>query len=236
MMIEIANVTFCYEPGSAVLNDIKAEISPGLTLLLGPNGCGKSTLMKLLAGVEKPDSGQIRIDGYDLWQEEKAARQNLAYMPEHPDLSPYATIGEIIQLVCRLRGLPLENGLRALDAVSLSGWNRATVRQLSLGQRMRALLAACFIGDPHCLLLDEPLAGMDLCMQQAILEWITSRIAGGATIVLISHELTPFVTLLSRALTIRDGQLAMLEELPEETAERTAWLEGLCRGTITLSF
>ncbi len=100
-----------------MLAGVDLEITPGLTLRLGPNGCGKSTLRKLTAGSERPDSGRIEIDGHDLWSDEVAARRGLAYVPEQPDLTPYATVREILALVCRLRGEPRERGREALARV-----------------------------------------------------------------------------------------------------------------------
>ena len=118
-MIRLRQVGFSYREGEPVLAGLDLEIAPGLTLILGPNGCGKSTLLKLAAGVERPDGGRLDIDGRDLWVEEAAARRSLAYVPEHPDLTPYATIEEIVTLTARLRGEPLSTVAQALDLVGL---------------------------------------------------------------------------------------------------------------------
>jgi ABC-type Mn2+/Zn2+ transport system ATPase subunit len=113
-VIELAGVRFAYETGSPVLDRLDLRLRPGLTLIVGPNGCGKSTLLKLIAGVERPDQGRVAIDGVDLWRDEAAARRPLAYVPEHPDLSPYASLLEVLRLVCRLRGEPVERAQAAL--------------------------------------------------------------------------------------------------------------------------
>ena len=129
-----------------MLAGVDLEISPGLTLLLGPNGCGKSTLLKLAAGIERPDSGRVEIDGHDLWIDEVAARRGLAYVPEQPDLTPYATVREILDLVCRLRGEPARARREALERVGLGKLAHRSVRELSMGQRRRAVLAAALRG------------------------------------------------------------------------------------------
>ena len=101
-MIVFQDVSYAYEAGKSVLDGVRLELPAGLVLLLGPNGCGKSTLLKLASGVEKPDAGAVLVDGKDLWKDEREARLRIAYLPEHPDLTPYATLGEVVCLVCRM--------------------------------------------------------------------------------------------------------------------------------------
>src|SRR5437764_44526 len=142
LVIRLHQASFSYRDAEPVLSGVDLTISPGLTLLLGPNGCGKSTLLKLAAGIERPDSGRIEIDGHDLWVDEVAARRGLAYLPEQPDLTPYATVREILDLVCRLRGEPRERGREALERVGLGQLAHRSVRELSMGHGPRAVLAA----------------------------------------------------------------------------------------------
>ena len=119
-MISLRDVRFAYTRGTTAFACDTLDVGPGVSLLLGPNGAGKSTLLKLLSGVEQPTAGSVCVDGHDLWREEVAARAALAYVPEHPDLTPYATVGEVLGLVCRLRGRPVDDGVRALEAVGLA--------------------------------------------------------------------------------------------------------------------
>src|SRR4029077_11871589 len=100
-MIRLRDVQFSYRTGERVLLNVSLDVGPGLTLLLGPNGSGKSTLLKIVAGVERSDAGSAEIEGVDLWKHEVSARRNLAYVSEQPDLTPYATIRDVLDLVCR---------------------------------------------------------------------------------------------------------------------------------------
>jgi ABC-type multidrug transport system ATPase subunit len=231
-MIQLSGIGFSYGPGEAVLRDLAVTIGPGLTLLLGQNGCGKSTLLKIAAGVEIPDHGRVEIDGHDLWSEEVAARRSLAYVPEQPDLTPYATVQEILGLVCRLRGEPRQAGKEALARVGLAALAHRSVRELSMGQRRRAVLAAAFIGRPRHVLLDEPLEAMDRGARDDILAWIDRLAAEGATVVTVSHDLDPFAARATRALTVREGKCLSFD-LPEDAAERRGLLERLARGEAT---
>ncbi len=231
-MIRFQNVSFAYEKSAAVLSGIDQEFQPGLTMLLGPNGCGKSTLLKLASGVEKPDTGHITIDGYDLWQDEVKARKALAYVPEQPDLTPYATIREILNLVCRLRNEPLEKGMDALDFFDLRDQASRTVRELSLGQRRRAVFAAALIGTPKYILLDEPLEGMDRKIKGEIIAWIEGHVDVGATVVVVSHTIEPFVDLTSQAITIKDGSAIHYSEIPGDARQKLSLLDNLAKGII----
>src|SRR6185369_7630124 len=235
-MIRFHKTSFSYRAGEPVLAGVDLEIGSGLTLLLGPNGCGKSSLLKLAAGVEEPDEGRVEIDGHDLWSDEVAARRTLAYVPEQPDLTPYATVREILALVCRLRGEPREKGEEALELVGLRALAHRSVRELSMGQRRRAVLAAARVGTPRHVLLDEPLEAMDRGAREDILTWIDGLLAvnsGGTAdnaVLVVSHDIEPFVPRATRALTVREGRTVTVDPLPGDTAERLALMERWARG------
>jgi ABC-2 type transport system ATP-binding protein len=229
-VIRFARASFAYKSAAPVLDRVDLEIPAGLTLLVGPNGCGKSTLLKLASGVERPDGGTIAIGGCDLWRDEIEARRGLIYLPEQPDLTPYATVGEILDLVCRLRDEPRERGRQALEAVGLLPYARRSVRELSLGQRRRAVLAAARIGRVRCALLDEPLESLDRGARDELLAWVDGLRRDGAAVVVVSHDVEPFAPRADRALTVAAGSCRRVDDLPEEAPERLALLDRLARG------
>jgi ABC-2 type transport system ATP-binding protein len=231
-MIRFERVSFAYCAAEPVLADVDVEVASGLTLLLGPNGCGKSTVLKLASGVERPDAGRIEIDGHDLWRDEVAARRGLAYVSEQPDLTPYATVREILLLVCRLRGEPRQRVDEALELVRLTGLAHRSVRELSMGQRRRAVLAAARIGTPRHVLLDEPLEAMDRGAREDILAWIDRLLAAGSTVLVVSHDLEPFAARVTRALTVQDGRCTAVDALPGDSEARWTLLERLARGEV----
>jgi len=204
-MITFDDVRFSYVADGIAITIPRLTIDPGLTLVVGPNGAGKSTMLRLIAGVERPTTGTVRIEGHDLWTEEVAARRGLAYVPEHPELTPYATIGDTALLVAGLRGVdPLE----AVDALHRAGvlpLAHRTVRELSMGQRRRALLATALIGDARVLILDEPLETMDQEMRAFIHELVRERRAAGAAVLVATHEIEPFVSDVDAVIAVRDG-------------------------------
>jgi len=229
-MIVFENVTFGYEPERAVVRKACFTLSPGLTLLLGPNGCGKSTLLKLAAGVERPEEGRILVGGAELWKDEAKARQSLAYLPEFPDITPYASIRDVMHLVCRLRGEPVMAGDRALETFGLGGEAGRSVRELSSGQRKRALFAAAIVGHPAHVLLDEPFDALDRQIADDVLAWIRQRMADGAALAVVSHAIEPFMNFATRALTVREGLVEQHETLLRSPEDRFHLLDSLARG------
>jgi ABC-2 type transport system ATP-binding protein len=228
-VIRLRNVQFSYRRGEPIIDDLSLEIESGLTLLVGPNGSGKSTLLKILAGVERPDSGTAEIDGFDLWKNEVAARRNLAYVSEHPDLTPYATIRDVISLVCRLRSESQEAGKNALAQAGLAGVAARSIREVSMGQRRRAVLSAAWVGSPKVVILDEPLEAMDRAMRGDIQLWVDRILETGAAVVIATHQIEPFVQNALRAIAVRNGGWRLVEPLPPDPLQRIALLESLSR-------
>jgi ABC-type multidrug transport system ATPase subunit len=228
-MIRLRDVQFSYWEGKPVLDHVSLDIGPGLTLLLGPNGSGKSTLLKIIGGIERPDGGTTELCGVDLWKEEIAARQHLAYVSEQPDLTPYATIRDVIDLVCRLRSHPREAGTEALARAGLASMSDRSIRELSMGQRRRAVLAAAWVGSPRIVVLDEPLEAMDRTIREEILRWIEGLLARNAAVVVATHQIEPFVDKAARAIAMTAGSCRLIDPLPIDPGQRFAVLESLSR-------
>jgi ABC-type multidrug transport system ATPase subunit len=229
-MIRFESVSFAYDRRRPLFQAVDLEIGPGLTLVLGPNGSGKSTLLKMAAGVEPPDAGRILLDGRDLWKDEVEARRGLAYLPEQPDLTPYATIKDILTLVCRLRSEPLVRVEEVLAMVGLEALGGRSVRELSLGQKRKATLAAAFLGKPGHLLLDEPLEAMDRGARDVIVAWIGLRLSEGAAAVVVSHDIDHFTASASAILALQGAKVTHYGNLPADPQSRRRQMDRLARG------
>jgi ABC-type multidrug transport system ATPase subunit len=210
-MISFRDVEFRYGKRPAVFRASSLDIGPGLTLVLGPNGAGKSTLLKLAAGIEQPTTGRVTVGHHDLWRDEVAARRSLAYVPEQPDITPYATVSEVLSMVASLREVPPSAVSSTLAETGLTDVGTRSIRELSMGQRRRVLIAAARIGAPSTLLLDEPLETMDRDMRAQILAWVTERISAGGTVVVATHEIGPFTPLATRAVQVDAGVPRVIE-------------------------
>ncbi len=207
-LVQLRGVSYRYGSGPPVLDGVDADFAAGLTLVVGPNGAGKSTLLRLVAGVERPSKGTIRLAGHDLWRAEVAARRGLVYLPEQPDLSPYASLEETLAMVCRVRGIALSRVDEVLAATQLAAHRHRSVRQLSMGQRRRGLLAAAWIGWPEIAVLDEPLEAMDREGRQQIVRWVTELRQDRVAVLLATHDFEPFVAVADEVVAVgRNGLL-----------------------------
>ncbi len=229
-MIELDGIRFGYERAAPVLDGCDLRLASGLVLLVGPNGAGKSTLLRLAAGVEAPHAGRIRVDGRDLWREEVAARRRLAFVPEHPDLTPYASVGEVLTLVARLRSAGDAAAREALEWVGLTALAHRSVRELSMGQRRRAVLAAALIATPRNVLLDEPLEAMDRAVRGRVIEWVAGLATGDRLVVVATHQLEPFLPMAGSAYTIREGRAVGVASLPDDPDARLGLVSRLAAG------
>ena len=227
-MIAFRDVEFSYDGVRLALAVPSLDIGPGLTMVVGANGSGKSTLLRIAAGVERPRKGVVSVGGHDLWREEVAARRSLAFVPEHPELTPYASIADVLQLVARLRGASYEDVANALDRVGLLEVAWHTVRELSMGQRRRAVFATALLGDPKIVILDEPLETMDQGMRELIIAWTRERRALGATVVLATHDLEPFADDVDSVIVVREGAVRVVPSA-DLGANRLESLERLAR-------
>jgi ABC-2 type transport system ATP-binding protein len=122
--------------------------------------------------------------------------------------------------------------MEALEFFSLHDLASRTVRELSLGQRRRAVFAAALIGTPRYILLDEPLEGMDRKIKNDILSWINRHVDAGAVVVVVSHTIEPFVDMTSQAITIKDGSAILYPKIPGDSDQSLALLDNLAKGII----
>jgi ABC-type multidrug transport system ATPase subunit len=135
-----------------------------------------------------------------------------------------------VRLVCRLRGVSEDAAAGAIERVGLADHASRSIRQLSQGQRRRAVLASAWVGEPSVLLLDEPLEAMDRAMRDEVIEWIRDSAAHGRTAVVASHDFGDLVDTAVAALSVHGGA-ATIHTLPDGHTARAALLDSLARGS-----
>ena len=198
----------------------------GSTALIGRNGAGKSTTMRVLAAVMPPSAGVVRVGGYDVRRDPLAAKRATGYCPDVGGLVPRATPWEHLQLSARLRRLPAGWEQRARDLLErfdLAGAMHRVTSGFShgMGRRMSVVLAA--FHEPSVLLLDEPFDGVDPLGVEATLDVIADARSSGAAVVVSTHLLDLAVAACTEALVLRAGSVVAAAPASELAGD-----EGAC--------
>lgn len=226
-LLEATHLTKTYGP-TVALHDASFVIEPGVTGLLGANGAGKSTALKLFLGLIDPDEGQALFDGVEVLHHPEL-RERIGYMPEHDCLPDTMTGAEFLTYMAQVSGLPAhEARVRTADILRHVGLEEARYRDIgtySTGMKQRVKLAQALVHDPVLALLDEPTAGLDPLGRQEMLQ-LVKRTGGefGISIVLSSHLMGDVEQVCDRVVVLDGGSLlraGSVEEFTQDT-ERLA--------------
>jgi polyether ionophore transport system ATP-binding protein len=172
---------------------------------LGPNGAGKSTTIRILLGMLRKDSGEVRLFDGDPWGSAADLHRRLAYVPGEVNLWPNLTGGQVIDLLGRLRGgLDEERRRELIERFELDPTKKG--RSYSKGNRQKVALVAALASDVELLVLDEPTSGLDPIMESVFQEYVERFRAEGGTVLLSSHILAEVERLCDRVSLIRAGR------------------------------
>ena len=210
-MLEIQGLTKYYR-NTPVVNDVSFAVRPGeVTGYLGPNGSGKSTTVKIITALIEPSRGRVLLDGRDIRDNLIAFRRRLGYVPEEAILYAYMTGLEYLQLMGRLRGMPLEMVDRRandlLELFSLHPHRHVPIANYSKGMKQRVLISAALMHDPDVLILDEPLSGIDVSSAQLFKHLLTELARQGKIILYISHVLEVVERVCARVVILYRGKV-----------------------------
>ncbi len=203
-----------------------------LYAFLGPNGAGKTTSLRMIAGLLKPDAGEILIEGVSLRENPTAAKQPLAYVPDDPVLYGKLRPLEHLEFVAALWSLPAATAQpRAEELLQTLGlWEKRGdyIESFSRGMKQKMALAAALIHAPTLMLLDEPLTGLDAASARLVKDLLNDFVRRGGTVILTTHILDVAERMAERIGIIHAGKLAAegtLAELRERAGQTGGTLE-----------
>jgi ABC-type Fe3+/spermidine/putrescine transport system ATPase subunit len=214
-----------------VVDALDLEVHPGeLLCVLGASGCGKTTLLRMIAGLETPDQGVVAIRGSMVFGNGKTSippqRRGIGFVFQDLALWPHLTVAGNLDFVLASRGVPkTERGVKirqTLNLVRLSNFEKAHAETLSGGEQQRLAIARALVGNPSLLLLDEPLSSLDyrlkVELQQELLLWLRDL---KMTALLITHDQTEAIAMADRLAIMHQGHIVQVGT-PKEVRENPA--------------
>jgi gliding motility-associated transport system ATP-binding protein len=222
-MIDVQQISRKYNDFLAV-DGVSFEIGRGeIVGLLGHNGAGKSTIMKMLTGYLEPSQGQILIAGEELLSDRRRAQARIGYLPENCPLYPEMSVIDFLDYTASLRGLSEQERVaairRAIAQTALQAKATATIATLSRGYRQRVGVAQALLHQPEILILDEPTNGLDPS-QIEHMRALIRELGRQATVMISTHILQEVEAICDRVLILRNGRLALNARLEELTRGR----------------
>lgn len=213
--LELKEIKKSFTEGEAVLDNISLEISKGeFITLLGSSGCGKTTTLRIIAGLEQPDAGSVWLDGREVTGLEPNQRDVNTVFQNYA-LFPHMNVAENIGYGLKLKKVPKseikKKVSQMLELVQLEGYEKRKPSELSGGQKQRVAIARALVNNPKVLLLDEPLGALDLQLRRAMqieLKHLQKKL--GITFIYITHDQEEAINMSDRIAVMRDGRIEQI--------------------------
>jgi ABC-2 type transport system ATP-binding protein len=211
-VIKLDGVTKSYGAQRA-LDRVSFEVNSGVVFaLLGENGAGKTTAIRVLLGLTEADEGSSSVLGLDSWREGQTVRSRVGYVAERPTLYEWMTVSEIGWFTAGFYGSGFyDRYLRLTTEYQLP--HRRKIKQLSKGMRAKVSLALALAHEPELLVLDEPTSGLDTLVRREFLEGMVDIAAAGRTVLLSSHQIGEVERVADMIAILRGGKLLLVEPL-----------------------
>lgn len=214
-IIQVNNLSKTYQSGFQALQNIELEIRRGeIFALLGPNGAGKTTLISIICGIVNPGEGTVLVDGLDIVQQYRKARQRIGLVPQELSVSIFETVWDTVSFSRGLFGKPADPAYLQQLLRDLSLWDKkdSKIMTLSGGMKRRVLIAKALAHQPQILFLDEPTAGVDVELRRDMWQMIRRLRDSGVTIILTTHYIEEAEDMADRIGVIRAGKLILVDD------------------------
>lgn len=213
--------------GSKRIGPVDFEVRSGEAVgLLGPNGSGKTTCIRMITGLVKPSSGEVRVRGMDPLREHARAMRHVGYSPELPNLQLFMTPRSLLEFTASLTGLPrfdaAAEARRVLEEVGLTGYSDQKIGKLSKGMVQRLSLAQALIGRPSVLVLDEPMIGVDPAGTMHLRSLFKEFVRGGGGLLLSSHSMGEVEALCTSITMMHLGKVLFSGEIGDVVSKTLA--------------
>ena len=215
-MIQLTDVTKSYD-NTIVVDHLNLQILSGEIIgLIGHNGAGKSTTLKMIAGLVEPTSGRVEVMGHDMQKESIKVKQKIGYLPEESPLYEAMTAQQYLLFFSELYEMPRRQALsridQLLDSLGLHEKNKLT-GEFSKGMKRKTAIARTLLHDPELLILDEPNSGLDPLTSFFIINYLTTLKHEGKTIILSAHNLFHIESICDRVGIIKNGKLLVFDDM-----------------------
>jgi len=215
-MIQLENVTKRYDD-TTVVESLNLQINAGeIVGIIGHNGAGKSTILKMIAGLVEPTSGDVRVMGRDMQKEGVRVKQRVGFLPEESPLYEAMTAQQYLLFFSELYHMPRPKALKRIDellaSLDLAEKTKLT-GEFSKGMKRKTAIARTLLHDPDLLILDEPNSGLDPLTSFFIINYLKTLRREGKTIILSAHNLFHVETICDRVGIIKNGKLLVFDTM-----------------------
>jgi ABC-2 type transport system ATP-binding protein len=233
-MIRLENLTKLYGSFVAV-DDISLEVKGGeLFGLLGPNGAGKTTTLRMIAGILRPNGGRVLIGEDDVHSNPIAAKQKLGFIPDRPFVYDKLTGAEFLRFVAGLYGqegdVVERRIVELLEVFELTSWRDELVEAYSHGMRQKLIISSALIHRPACIVVDEPMVGLDPKAARLLKDIFRQFVGKGGTVLMSTHTLEVAEAMCDRVAIMQHGKIVAkgtVAELRHQNRAGDASLEEL---------